>query len=64
MVIKNKKTGVESEVTKEQWETMKSNPLYHRVFDVVPSKEDLKPKEVKALEEKTGKEKPTENTTK
>lgn len=52
MKVKNKKTGVESELTKEQFEEMQKNPLYKGVFIVLPTKEDLKPKEVKNLESK------------
>ena len=37
MKVKNKKTGVESELTKEQFEEMQKNPLYKGVFIVLLS---------------------------
>lgn len=61
MLIKNKKTGVESNVTEKEWEKLKSDPLWTGVFVPVISE----PKEVQKLKEsKATVDKPTTTTTK
>ena len=37
--VKNRKTGVESEMTNDEWEKTKKNPLFEGVFVVVQKTE-------------------------
>lgn len=59
--IKNRKTGVVSEMTYDQWEKTKKNPLFDGVFFIVENIET--PPEVNELKEKQA-EKHSEKTKK
>ena len=57
--VKNRKTGVESLMTTEQWEKTKSNPLFEGTFVEVKSEvppEVLKLQDKKAKSEKAEKQ--------
>ena len=57
--VKNRKTGVESLMTPEQWETTKNNPLFEGTFVEVKSEvppEVLKLQDKKAKYEKAEKQ--------
>lgn len=45
--IQNKRSGVVSPMTKEQWKSVQTNPLWERKFFDV---DEQKPKEVKEME--------------
>ena len=62
MLVKNKKTGVESKLTEKEWEKVKNDPFWQNVFVEVISE----PKEVQKLREKTQtvEDKPTTKSTK
>lgn len=60
MLIKNRKTEVESKVTEKEWEKIKKDPLWNGVFVEVISE----PKEVQKLKSKTATvDKPTATPT-
>ena len=48
--VKNRKTGVESSMTTEQWEKTKSNPLFEGIF--VEVKSEVLPEVLKLQEKK------------
>lgn len=48
VTIKNKKTGVESQVSSEEWKKIQNNPIWKNVFAEVKS---IEPKEVQKLKE-------------
>lgn len=58
--VKNRKTGVESEMTNDEWEKTKKNPLFEGVFVVVQKTET--PPEVEALKAKAQAEKTSDKT--
>lgn len=47
VTIRNKATKAESEVTREQWRSIKRNPMFAGIFEVV--KKIIEPPEVVAL---------------
>ena len=58
--VKNRKTGVESSMTTEQWERTKSNPLFEGVFvevksEVLPEVLKLQDKKAKISEPQNSK---------
>lgn len=48
VTIKNKKTGIESQVSSEEWKKIQNNPIWKNVFAEVKG---IEPKEVQKLKE-------------
>ena len=54
--VKNRKTGVESSMTPEQWEKTKSNPLFEGIF--VEIKSEVPPEVLKLQDKKANIQEP------